>query len=182
VNRMRIVALLAGAGILHVALFGASVARAQQEKRLSPHEAVTASIGGVKLTVEYGRPFKKKREIFGGLVPYDKVWRTGADEATTLTTDGELTLGDLKVPKGRYALFTVPGKNKWQLILSKNAKQWGAFSYDAHDDLGKTALTVGAAKSPVEQLTIVVVPTGDHAGVLSITWDQTTASAAITTR
>jgi len=166
-----------------IVLFGAGAWAQQdkQDKRLSPHETVTASIGGVTLTVAYGRPFKKNRDIFGGLVPYGKVWRTGADEATTLTTTGEITLGGLKLPKGSYAIFTVPSKDdKWQLIVNKNAKQWGAFTYDPRDDLGKTTLAVGADKPAVEQLTIGLAASGDDAGSLSISWDHTTARAPIT--
>jgi len=76
-----------------------AVSRADKE-RASPHADVTATVGGKKITISYGRPYKKKRDIWGGLVPWDQVWRTGADEATTLTTDGDITLGTLKVPKG----------------------------------------------------------------------------------
>lgn len=157
----------------------AALSRAE-DKRASPHDKASASVGAAKLTIEYGRPYKKGREIFGALVPWDQVWRTGADEATTLTTDGDVTIGDLKVPKGSYALFTVPGKTQWQLIVNKKPKQWGAFSYSAKDDLGKTTLKVGAAPAPVEQMTIALEPAGDKKAMLKISWDKTVASVAIT--
>jgi hypothetical protein len=96
-----------------------------QEPRLSPHEQTSLTIGGKKITIEYGRPYVKGRKIFGGLEPYGKVWRTGADEATVLTTDADLMIGGLKVPKGSYGLFTLPEASRWTLILNTVAKQWG---------------------------------------------------------
>jgi len=158
--------------------FVAGVAVADKE-RASPHDKVSAVVGGKHVTIEYGRPGKKGREIFGALVPWAKVWRTGADEATTLTTDGDLTIGDLKVPKGSYALFTLPGQKEWQLIVNKTPKQWGAYSYNAKDDLGKATLAVAAVAVPVEQLTIAVEPAGDKKATLKISWDKTVASVAI---
>jgi Protein of unknown function (DUF2911) len=149
------------------------------EKRVSPHEQVSATVGGKKVTVQYGRPYKKGRPIFGGLVPYDQVWRTGADEATTLTTDGELTIGTLRVPKGSYALFTVPGKSAWTLIVNKTAKQWGAFSYDAKEDLGRVPLKLGASAAPVEQFTIELSPAGDHKAILKLSWDKVVATVGL---
>ena len=105
-------------------------ASAQERERLSPHESVTGNVGEANLTITYGRPYKKGREIYGGLVPFDEVWRTGADEATTLETDRDLMLGALHVPAGKYALFTIPGESNWTLVVNKVADQWGAFRYD----------------------------------------------------
>ena len=153
---------------------------AHAENRASPHEEVHATVGGKKITIVYGRPYKKGRDIFGALVPWGQVWRTGADEATTLTTDGDLTIGDLKVPKGSYALFTIPGASQWQLVVNKTPKQWGAFKYDAKDDLGKTAMKVGAAPAPLEQLTISVDPAAGGKATLKVGWDKTVASVAVT--
>ena len=152
----------AAACITTVSVGAVAVSRADKE-RASPHADVSATVGGKKITIAYGRPYKKGRNIWGGLVPWDKVWRTGADEATTLTTDGDITLGTLKVPKGSYALFTDPEpEESWQLIVNKNPKQWGAFSYDAKDDLGKTEMKVGSGAAPVEQLTIAIEPAGQR--------------------
>ena len=165
------------ATIVGLTLATVAVGRAE---RASPHETVNATVGGKKISITYGRPFKKGRAIFGALVPWGQVWRTGADEATTLTTDGDITLGELKVPKGTYALFTVPGQKQWQLIVNKNPKQWGAFKYDAKDDLGKTTMKVSAAPTPVEQLTIAIKPAGDKKATLEIAWDTMVASTTIT--
>jgi Protein of unknown function (DUF2911) len=149
------------------------------DKRASPHDQVSSVIGGAKVTVQYGRPYKKGRAIFGALVPYDQVWRTGADEATTLTTDGDLMIGALRVPKGSYALFTVPGKTEWTLVVNKTAKQWGAFSYGAKDDLGRVPMKVGATAAPVEQFTIEIQPAGERKATLKLSWDKLAASVPV---
>jgi hypothetical protein len=110
------------------------------------------------------------------LVPFGQVWRTGADEATTLTTDADLMIGNLKVPKGTYGLFTLPGQASWQLIVNTVPKQWGAFKYDAGKDLGRTEMKVSAAPKPVEQFTIAIEPAGSK-GVIRMSWENTVASA-----
>ncbi len=149
-----------------------------QQKRLSPHESTSATIAGKKITIEYGRPYKKGRKIFGGLEPLGKVWRTGADEATKLTTEADLMIGSIHVPKGTYSLFTIPGEKEWTLVLNKVADQWGAFKYDQSQDLGRTPMKVTQRDTPLEQLTITIEPTGDK-GTLKVAWDQTVASVDI---
>ena len=143
-----------------------------QEKRASPHADATGVLAGKKITVSYGRPYMKGRAIFGGLVPWGQVWRTGADEATTFTTEADVVIGGLKVPKGEYALFTIPAEKQWTLVLNKTAKQWGAFKYDAAQDLGRVPMTVAAAPMAVVQLTIEMVPAGKQLS-LKLSWDLT---------
>jgi hypothetical protein len=150
----------------------------EKEKRASPHAEVSAALGGKKITVSYGRPYVKGRAIFGALVPWGEVWRTGADEATIFTTEADLVIGGLKVPKGEYALFTIPTEKQWTLVLNKTAKQWGAFKYDVKQDLGRAPMTVASAAKPVEQLTIEMVPAGKQL-TLKLSWDKTVASVAI---
>lgn len=152
--------------------------RAENKKRASPHAEVSAALAGKKITVSYGRPYMKGRTIFGGLVPWDAVWRTGADEATTFTTEADVMIGSLKVPKGEYALFTIPTEKQWTLVVNKTAKQWGAFKYDAAQDLGRVPMTVTTAAKPVEQFTIELVPSGKQV-TLKLSWDKTVASVAI---
>ena len=84
------------------------------------------------------------------------------------------------MPKGTYALFTVPGEKEWTLVVNKEAKQWGAYKYDAKQDLGRTAMKVSAAAAPVEQLTIAIEPQGAKAGTLKLSWDKTVATVGIT--
>ncbi len=161
----------------------ASLLLAAGGKRASPHEQATVTLNGKKLTIEYGRPFMNKRVIFGSLVPWGQVWRTGADEATTLTTDADLTIGTLKVPKGTYALFTVPTEKEWTLIVNKVAKQWGAFKYNDKQDLGRTAMKVAASPSPVEQFTIALEPQADNkSAVLKMSWEKTVVTVPVALR
>lgn len=166
---------LAAASIAAVSLAGS--ARAERQ-RASPHADVAATLAGKKVTVSYGRPYMKGRVIFGGLVPWDQVWRTGADEATTFTTEADVVIGGLKVPKGEYALFTIPTEKQWTLVVNKTAKQWGAFKYDAAQDLGRAPMTVTASTKPVEQFTIEMVPAGKQL-TLKLSWDKTVATVAI---
>ena len=155
------------------------VARAE-EKRASPHEQATLTLSGKKVVIQYGRPYKKGRAIFGGLVPYGEVWRTGADEATTLSTETDLMIGSLRVPKGTYALFTIPTEKGWTLVINKIAKQWGAYSYSAKEDLGRAPMTTIVAAAPVEQFSIALEPAGEKKATLKIAWDKVASSVTIT--
>jgi hypothetical protein len=144
----------------------------------SPHVRSEWSVGGATIAIEYGRPYVKGRKIFGGLVPFDAVWRTGADEATTLVTSAPLKIGDAAVPAGTYTLYTLPGEKAWKLIINKQTGQWGT-DYAQKQDLSRVDMKVESVASPVEQLTIDITPQG-AGGVLSITWDTTKASVPFT--
>ena len=173
---MQKVPFIAIAGLLALGL--AALAPAQAPRK-SPHESTFIELGGHKITITYGRPYMNKRTIMGGLVPYNEVWRTGADEATTLRTDVNLDINGLKVPKGVYALFTIPKENGWTLIVNKTAKQWGAFSYKDATDLGRTEMAVSKADAPVEQFTISLTPEGTNGAMLRMAWEHTVASVPI---
>jgi len=160
------------------ALVALIVAVAAQENRVSPHETTEFSLNGKKITVSYGRPYMKGRKIMGGLVPYDQVWRTGADEATVLTTEADLMIGNLAVPKGSYAVFTLPSESGWKLIINKVDKQFGAFDYDEKQDLGRVDMKVGKTSAPVEQFTIALAKAG-NGGVMKLEWENTSASVDI---
>lgn len=153
---------------------------AQQEKRKSPHESTSISLNGNEVTITYGRPYLHGRKAVGGsLAPFGQVWRTGADEATKLTTKADLTIGDLKVPKGSYALFTIPEKDHWTLIVNKTADQWGAFDYDSSKDLGRTQMKVTKLSSPVEEFTISLKPASGNGAMLTMAWETTEVSVPI---
>jgi hypothetical protein len=156
-------------------------AQAPKKAPASPHETVTANLNGKTITITYGRPYMKGREIYGGLVPFDKVWRTGADEATTFTTSGDLMLGSLHVPAGTYALFTIPGATEWTIILNKVAKTWGAYDYEKNkaQDLGQTKAKVEKLAAPVEQLTLAIEPNRGNNATLSIVWAATRVEVPI---
>ncbi len=155
-----------------VMLIGVAVA---QRNRVSPHETVELALNGKKITVTCGRPSMKGRKIMGGLVPFGQVWRTGADEATVLTTEADLMIGDLTVPKGSYGLFTLPSESGWKLIVNKVSDQWGAFNYDAKQDLGRVDMKAGKTSAPVEQFTITLAKAGSGA-TMKLEWENTSAS------
>jgi hypothetical protein len=162
---------------------GAQQQQQQEQKkaqRASPRETETATVAGARLTIEYGRPFMKGRQIFGGLVPFDKVWRTGADEATVLTTDRTLVFGSLEVPAGQYSLYTIPGEEAWRLIINRQTGQWGT-RYDEAQDLGRVPMKISRVESPVEQFTIEIAE-ADGGGEIRFTWAQTRATAPFTVK
>ena len=108
--------------------------RSDDSNRKSKNGKTEGTIDGVEVTLEYGRPNVGDRKIWGGLVPYGKVWRTGADEATTITFSADVTIEGEKLAAGTYGLFTLPGEDEWAVIFNKVAEQWGAFDYDAGQD------------------------------------------------
>ena len=118
------------------ALLPVSILRAQQLDlpRPSPKATVSQTVGLTDVTIAYCRPSVKARTIWGGLVPYDQVWRTGANEATTITFADDVTIEGTTLPAGTYGLFTIPGKDEWTVIFNKGAKQWGAYEYKQAED------------------------------------------------
>lgn len=142
--------------------------------KLSPRDSLTAKVGDATVSINYGRPSKRDREIFGGLVPFDKVWRTGANEATSLTVDKDIEIGGEKVPAGSYTIYTIPGKSSWTLILNKQTGQWGT-QYDEKQDLVRIPLKVETIATPVEKFEIKI-----EADTLYLIWDKTQASVALT--
>lgn len=149
-----------------------------QQQRASPHETVSAEVAGAKVSITYGRPYMKGRQVVGGLIPFERVWRTGADEATTLKTDKALKFGTLSVPAGTYTIYTIPTGGTWHLIVSKKTGQWGV-PYPKGEDLGRVPMTVGKAPAAAEQLTISVQDTPAGA-TLHIDWGTTRASVPFT--
>ena len=147
---------------------------------LSPTDTVHGSAGAAKLTVIYSRPSMRGRVIFGAVVPWNVVWRTGANAATTFITDKDLVIGGTTVPAGEYTLFSLPNTAGWKLIISKKTKEWGT-EYDPAMDLARIDMTVAALPAPLEQCTIAIVPQGAGA-TLSVSWERTMASVAITAK
>lgn len=133
---------------------------------------------GKDVKVAYGQPSKKGRVIFGGLEPYGKVWRTGANEATEITFTKDATFGGKSIKAGTYTLFTIPGETEWTVILNPELKQFGAFGYDKIKDKDALRVTVPAKKlnDVVEKLTLRFTP----ANALIIEWDQTQVEVPIT--
>jgi hypothetical protein len=174
------------------AILGALPAAAQQQ-RLSPHETVSAVVEENRVTVIYGRPYTKHpgtgdvRKIWGGLVPYGKIWRTGADEATLLITQKPIELGRLVIPAGAYTLWTLPtADGKAKLIVNKQIGQWGISprdpkqTYDEALDVGRIDLKKDVLDHPVDQFTISVSANPTGGGTLKLTWENTQYSTTYT--
>jgi hypothetical protein len=142
----------------------------------SPHETVEWNVGGAKVTVVYGRPFLKGRNL-DSLAPAGKIWRTGADEATTLTTDKGLMFGSLMVPAGTYTLYTIPGPTTWQLVVNKQTGQWGT-DYDQKQDLGRAELKVEKLAKPAEQVTISFGQ-ANGSPTINVDWGSVRATAPV---
>lgn len=152
-----------------------------QTKKASPEEVVTFKVDDATITVDYSRPSKKGRVIFGELVPYGKVWRTGANEATTFETDKKLAVGGMGLAPGKYTLWTIPDANSWVVVFNNKMYPWGV-KYDGtsqHDptgDVAKVEVPVETLSSPVEQFTIAVE--GSPAA-LTLKWDLTQVSVPL---
>jgi hypothetical protein len=146
--------------------------------RLSPTDTVHAAAGAAKMTLIYSRPSMRGRVVFGNnpgaIVPWNVVWRTGANAATTFITDKDLMVGGTLVPAGTYTLFSVPNPTGWKLIISKKTGEWGT-EYDPTMDLARVDMTVAALPAPMEQLAITFVPQGAGA-MFTVSWEKTAAS------
>jgi DUF2911 family protein len=180
-NRITTALILAG-----LTLTTALPAMGQQQKRISPHECIYARIDRHLVSIVYGRPYSKDpksgeiRKIWGTLIPYGKVWRTGSDEATLLLTEKPMHFGDLAVPAGCYTLFTLPNEDGTaKLIINKQVGQWG-LSYDETQDLGRVDLTKAATDKTVDEFTMNIARNPAGGGLLKMAWEDTEYSVAFT--
>lgn len=148
----------------------------------SPAASASCDLGGGKtIKTDYSSPRMKGRKIFGGLVPFGKVWRTGANEATTFVTSGEVEVGEKTVPAGSYTLFTVPEANKWTLIINKKTGEWGIpYKYES-DELARVDMKVSKLPSPVEDFSISYEKSGNGC-TLQMDWETTRASVDISAK
>jgi hypothetical protein len=157
------------------------IATAQQDKSKRPSPPATASCkfaDGKTIQTDYSSPRAKGRKIFGGLVAYNEVWRTGANESTTFVTTANLSVGGKDVPAGSYTIFTVPGTDKWTLVISKKTREWGTDYPGESNDLARVDMNVSKTPAPVENFTITYDQKGD-ACVLRLSWENTEASVEI---
>jgi hypothetical protein len=171
--------------VLIAAVIAYAIPAAAQQQRLSPHETISAVIDGNRVTVVYGRPYTKSpksgevRKIWGGLVPYGQIWRTGADEATLLITQQPIELGGATIPAGAYTLWTLPtADGKAKVIVNKQIGQWGISqnpkqTYDEALDVARIDLKKDALEHPVDQFTISITENPAGGGVLKLAWENT---------
>ncbi len=143
--------------------------------RKSPPATTSANIGAMKIVINYSQPGVKGREIWDNLVPYDKIWRTGANEATTFEISQDGMVEGQMLPAGRYALFTIPGEEAWTFIFNKQPDQWGAYNYDESED----ALRVTVKPEPApftERLTFRILEKQEQpGGWVTLFWDEQSA-------
>ena len=146
--------------------------------RVSQSATTSQTIGVTQMTLTYSRPGVKGRVIWGGLVPYGKPWRTGANEATTFVPGTDITVGGKAVPAGNYTIFTVPNADKWTLIVNKKTGEWGIpYKYES-DELARIDMKVAKLPSPVENFTISFEKSGGGC-TMNIDWETTRASVDI---
>lgn len=147
-------------------------AQQKEEKvRLSPKASVSQTVGFTNVTISYGRPGVKERKIWGGLVPYDKVWRAGANEATKFTFSTDVILEGKKLSAGSYGFFTIPGKDTWTIIFNKVADQWGAFEYNEAEDALRFSVKPQNSDF-TEWLKYEITKTSDSTATISLEWEK----------
>ncbi len=149
------------------------------EARPSPAESTSCDLGGGKtIKTDYSSPRMKGRKIYGGLVPYGQVWRTGANEATTFVTSADVVVGGKLVPAGSYTLFSVPNADRWSLIINKKTGEWGIpYKYES-DELARVDMKVSHLPSPLEDFTISYEKNRGGC-VMHVDWATTRASVDI---
>lgn len=148
----------------------------------SPASHVEQMIGLSKVTLDYSRPSARGRKVFGELVPYGEVWRTGANASTDITFSDDVMLNGNKVPAGKYALYTIPGEKEWTIIIYKNTELWGSGGYDSADDLVRFTVEPMNVPMKYETFTIAFTDMADRtSATLNIMWENTIASFKIVT-
>jgi hypothetical protein len=163
--------------MLTLAVLAAPAAAQQRPRPSPPAKAECQFSDGKTITVDYSSPRMRGRKIYGELVPFGQVWRTGANEATTFVTTADLSIGGKNVPAGSYTLYTVPAQDKWTLIISKKTGQWGIPYPGEGEDLLRAEMKVSSLPSPVENFAIGFQQAGDSC-TLQIDWETTRASVA----
>jgi len=166
--------------LLSVLIFTLTVFAACQKP--SPAASASCDLGGGKsIKTAYSSPRMKGRKIYGGLVPFGEVWRTGANEATTFVTSADVNVGGKTVPAGSYTIFTIPAADKWTLIVNKKTGEWGIpYTYKS-DELARIDMKVSMLPSPVENFTIGYGKSGSGC-TLQIDWETTRASVDISAK
>jgi hypothetical protein len=175
--------LILGTAALTMAAAGVGMTgAAQQDKSKRPSPPASAECkftGGKSVKIDYSSPRAKGRKVMGELVPFGKVWRLGANEATSLVSTAALTIGGKAVPAGSYTLFVVPEQTKWTLIISKKTGEWGIPYPGETEDLARAEMMVSALPAPVENFTIALDGAGPKACTLRVEWESTRVTVAV---
>lgn len=139
----------------------------------SPTAVVKQRVGLTDIEIVYSRPSTRGRKIFGGLERYGAVWRTGANSATTISFSTDVKLNGTAIPAGKYELFTIPNPDEWTVIIHKNVSEWGAYSYDAKDDVARITAKPTTLPEPIESFTIALNDLRDESATLYLMWEKT---------
>jgi len=159
-------------------IFVATSCAQDKNARPSPPAKAECKMDGKTITIDYSSPRMKGRKIFGDLVPYGKVWRAGANEATTFVTTADVTVGGSAVPAGSYTIFAIPNADKWTLIISKKTGEWGTAYPGEGNDQARVDMAVSKTAGPVENFTIDFEQ-GSGGCTLEMKWENTQASVKI---
>jgi hypothetical protein len=169
----RILALTLAIFILSATAFAQAQQQPAKKPPLSPRRQAEFSFSdGKKIVVDYGAPSVRGRKIMGELVPYGKVWRTGANEATSFVTGADLVIGGVNVPAGKYTLYTLPSEDTWKLIINKQTGQWGTV-YDQSQDLARIDMKKTTLPQPVEQMTFSFDRLDGDKATMKLEWETT---------
>lgn len=146
----------------------------------SSAQTISQSLGISTVTLVYSRPNMNGRKIFGGLEPYGKVWRTGANQIPTITFESEVTVAGNKVAPGTYGILTIPNKDKWTIIFTKNNNQWGSYTYNQAEDLFRFPVTPQLLNKPVETFTISFSEVTPSSAKMNLSWENTLVTYDLT--
>jgi len=160
--------------VLNILFITSALAQKDKSFRPSPPDQITKEINGKSITIDYSQPSKKGREIFGGLVDYGKVWRTGANEASWVEFSKDVEVNGEKIAAGKYSFFTIPGEEEWTIIFNENWNQWGAYNYDESKDVLRV-------KAPAQDsdFTEKFTISFDDEGIVAMMWDTTKVSFSV---
>ncbi|GAB3896397.1 DUF2911 domain-containing protein [Larkinella knui] len=167
-------------GIIAVVLLLGFFGLRSYTKSSSPEAVAEINENGVQVKVEYCQPYKKGRKIFGGLVPYGEVWRTGANEATIITLEQNVTVAGQPLDEGEYSLWTIPSEGSWMVIFNRETGQWGT-NYDQTKDVLRVPVAARKRNAVAEQFYISFAPQSGGTDML-LAWDQTEAIVPIRVR
>lgn len=163
---------------LIILIFATVLTTAQEKKpvdkstRVSPPAFVENTVNNLYLSVDYSQPFVKNRVIWGELVPFDKIWRTGANEATVVTFGSDVVVNGNSLTKGRYSLFTIPSKESWVVVLNNVWDQWGAYKYDEKQDALRFSVIPKTVTEHQEKLTFKIEANDSTSAVITMHWEK----------
>jgi hypothetical protein len=172
---IRLILKFATIAAIYGALALTSYAQFGYSKYKSPPERATVTMAGKRISIDYYAPSMHGRKVMGGLVPFGRVWCTGANWATKITTEADLQIGDLKLPAGSYSIWTLPNQTEWTLIINRQTGQFH-LDYDPSLDFGRTKMNLQTLGEPVETFKIELRPDGANKGTLALLWETTEVS------